>query len=76
MPYIAVKCCVGISHRTDGMSGIPIFTPIIVRLHTALKCMQKKAAWCNGKHTARTFGGTGSSPVASIGLFIEFNPFC
>lgn len=34
-----------------------------------------KAAWCNGKHTARTFGGTGSSPVAAIGLFIEFNPF-
>nr|DAL12510.1 MAG TPA_asm: hypothetical protein [Bacteriophage sp.] len=29
MPYIAVKCCVGISHRTDGMSGIPIFTPLV-----------------------------------------------
>lgn len=42
MPYIAVKCCVGISHRTDGMSGIPIFTPLIVRLHTALKCMQTR----------------------------------
>ena len=42
MPCIAVKCCVGISHRTDGMSGIPIFTPLIVRLHTALKCMQTR----------------------------------
>lgn len=36
------KCCVGISHRTDGMSGIPIFTPLVVRLHTALKCMQTR----------------------------------
>ena len=42
MPYIAVKCCVGISHRTDGMSGIRIFTPLVVRLHTALKCMQTR----------------------------------
>ena len=24
------------------MSGIPIFTPLVVRLHTALKCMQTR----------------------------------
>lgn len=75
MPYIAVKCCVGISHRTDGMSGIPIFTPLVALAYRT-EMYANKAAWCNGKHAARTFGGTGSSPVAAIGLFIEFNPFC